>query len=319
MTIVQCYAPTNNHEEEDKDEFYDALNETMNKIPSHDITMVMGNVNAKIGDDNTDVEDIMGEHSIGAINNNGERLLEFCAENGLVIGGSLFPHKTIHKVTWLSPDKLTRNQIDHICIKKNFQSCLQDVKVHRGADITSDHYRCIATIKLKLKRQKIKLKPRKPDVSELKMEETKAQFNIQLRNRCVALDNIFEDPEETWEHIETIYNTVSVDVLGYSHKPTEEWITEDTWNETEQRKECKKNLLQDNNECKKTLVQENTDNKNLKMNTEKVINVKRKVRRDKKAFVDKLALSVQGSILNGRYGYEITSWQGIMADVVSSQ
>ena len=42
MTIIQCYAPTNDHEEEGKDQFYDALNETINKIPSHDITMVMG-------------------------------------------------------------------------------------------------------------------------------------------------------------------------------------------------------------------------------------------------------------------------------------
>ena len=183
MTIVQCYAPTNDHEEEDKDQFYDDLNETMNKITSHDITMVMWDMNAKIEDDNTDVEDIMGKHSIGTINNNGERLLEFCVEKGLVSGGSLFLHKTIHKITWLSSDKLTRNQIDHICIKKKFRSSLPDVKVHRGANINSDHYLCIATIKLKLKRQKIQPKPRKLDVSKLKMEETKAQFNIEQRNR----------------------------------------------------------------------------------------------------------------------------------------
>ena len=159
MTIVQCYASTNDHGEDDKDQFYDALNETMNKIPSHDIAIVMGDMNAKIGDDNTDVQDIMGKHSIGTINNNGERLLEICAENGLVIGGSLFPHKPIHKVAWLSPDILIRNQIDHICIKKKFRSSLQDVKVHRGTDITCDHYLCIVTIKSKLKRQKTQPKP----------------------------------------------------------------------------------------------------------------------------------------------------------------
>ena len=71
MTIIHCYAPTNEHDEEDKDHFYDALNETMSKIPSHDITIVLGDMNANIGNDNTDVEEVMGKHSIRTINNNG--------------------------------------------------------------------------------------------------------------------------------------------------------------------------------------------------------------------------------------------------------
>ena len=76
----------------------------------------MGDMNAKVGDDNLGVERTMGRHGCGTINNNGERLVDFCADNSMVIGGTLFPHPTTHKLTWISPNGRDKNQIDHIAI-----------------------------------------------------------------------------------------------------------------------------------------------------------------------------------------------------------
>nr|KAG5707025.1 hypothetical protein BaRGS_019630 [Batillaria attramentaria] len=72
-----------------------------------DMTILMGDVNAKIGSDNTGYEDTMGTHGLGQMNENAERFADFCALNQLVIGGSIFPHKRIHKATWRSPDNDT--------------------------------------------------------------------------------------------------------------------------------------------------------------------------------------------------------------------
>nr|KAG5706182.1 hypothetical protein BaRGS_019509 [Batillaria attramentaria] len=83
------------------------------------MTILMGDFNAKIGSDNTDYEDTMGTHGLEQMNENGERFADFCALNQLVIGGSIFPHKRIHKTTWRSPDHVTENQIDHICISRS--------------------------------------------------------------------------------------------------------------------------------------------------------------------------------------------------------
>ncbi|VDP30451.1 unnamed protein product [Schistosoma margrebowiei] len=73
----------------------------------------MGDFNAKVGTDNTGYEDIMGRHGLGERNENGERFADLCAFNKLVIGGTIFPHKRIHKIKWTSPDHTTQNQIDH--------------------------------------------------------------------------------------------------------------------------------------------------------------------------------------------------------------
>ena len=74
----------------------------------------MGDMNAKVGDNNLGVERIKGRHGCGTINNNGERLVDFCADNSMVIRGTLFPHPTNHKLTWISPNRCDKNQINHI-------------------------------------------------------------------------------------------------------------------------------------------------------------------------------------------------------------
>ena len=73
----------------------------------------MGDLNAKVGSDNTGFELCMGRHGLGTRNNNGERFSEFCLDNDMVIGGTMFKDRDIHKQTWNSPDG-TFNQIDHV-------------------------------------------------------------------------------------------------------------------------------------------------------------------------------------------------------------
>ena len=82
----------------------------------------------------------MGTHGSGEMNENCEMFADLCSLNRLIIGGSVFPHKRIHKATWVSPDHRRENQIDHIRISQKFRRSVQDVRVHRGADAASDHH-----------------------------------------------------------------------------------------------------------------------------------------------------------------------------------
>ena len=75
-----------------------------------------GRPNAKVGNDNRGRETIMGSHGLGLLNENGELFTDFCEQNDLVIGSTLFPQLNIHKITW------TQNQIDYMTIYNCFIS-----------------------------------------------------------------------------------------------------------------------------------------------------------------------------------------------------
>ncbi|XP_072028338.1 uncharacterized protein [Amphiura filiformis] len=67
-------------------------------------------MNAQLGDDVNTWKPALGCHAVGALNDNGIRLLTFCLAHDLIVGSSLFPHKNIHKLTWNSPDVLKQQK-----------------------------------------------------------------------------------------------------------------------------------------------------------------------------------------------------------------
>ena len=81
----------------------------------------MGDFNTKIRPDNNGYEEVMETQGVGEMNENGERFADTCALNNVTIGDSMSTHKRMHKNTWVSPDHLTKNHIDHICIGKRFR------------------------------------------------------------------------------------------------------------------------------------------------------------------------------------------------------
>lgn len=91
------------------------------------------------GVDNTNRKTVMGREGLGEINESGEMFVEFCEQNELVIGGSMFKYKGIHKITWMSPDEKVKNQIDHIAITQEWRHSLLDLRAMRGADVIPDH------------------------------------------------------------------------------------------------------------------------------------------------------------------------------------
>ena len=161
--------------------------------------------------DNTGYKGIRGTHGLGQMNENGEHFAHMSALNQLVIGGSIFPHKCIHKATWTSLNYVTENQIDHICISCKFRTSWQDVRVMRGTDVSSDHHLLMTTVRLRLKRfTKANSTWTKYNVGLLRNKDTQAAFQISLSNRFQPLQELIEDDEtdtETqWEHCKKLWH-----------------------------------------------------------------------------------------------------------------
>ena len=137
----------------------------------------------------------MGTRGLGQMNENAERFTDLCALNQLMIGGSIFPHKHIH--TWRSPDHVTENQIDHICISHKFRRSWSDVRTMRGADVSSDHHLLLKAGRLRLKRFTNTNNTRtKCNVELLRNKDTQAAFKTNLSNRYQLLQDLI-DPRLT--------------------------------------------------------------------------------------------------------------------------
>ncbi|KAL3877467.1 hypothetical protein ACJMK2_035168 [Sinanodonta woodiana] len=172
---------------------------------------------------------------------NGERLIKFCQENDFVIGGTLFEHKDIHKLTWTSPDGRTQSQIDHSIINGRWKHSLQDVRVMRNADIGSDHFLLVAKVILKLRKVRIGVsRSKRFDVDKLKNSKVKEEFSVALWNRFSALE------DETALNIDNFNKAkkeAGQEVLGYRNNRKTEWISEETWTRIEERRQIQKRLL----------------------------------------------------------------------------
>jgi endonuclease/exonuclease/phosphatase family metal-dependent hydrolase len=149
ITLINVHSPTEEQIEE-KDKFYDDLQRTYDRVPKHDIVMILGDLNAKIGKEKA-YENVTGKHTLHDVSNrNGKTVCNFAIENTMTIMSTQFQHKTIHKGTWISPELTTVNQIDHILINTNKKKTVQDVRTLRGPNCDSDHFLVKTIIKQRL-------------------------------------------------------------------------------------------------------------------------------------------------------------------------
>ena len=88
ITVIQVYAPTSNPEEAEVEQFYEDLQDLLELTPKKDILFIIGDWNAKVGSQET--PGVTGKFGLGTRNEAGQRLIEFCQENALVIANTLF-------------------------------------------------------------------------------------------------------------------------------------------------------------------------------------------------------------------------------------
>ena len=109
ITVIQVYASNSTSEEAEVERFYEELQDLLELTPKKDVLFIIGEWNAKVGSQET--PGVTGKFGLGVHNEAGQRLIEFCQENALVIVNTLFPQHKRRLYTWTSPDGQHQNQI----------------------------------------------------------------------------------------------------------------------------------------------------------------------------------------------------------------
>ena len=121
--VIQVYAPISNTEEAEVKQFYEDLQDLLELKSPKDVLSIIGDWNAKVGSQETPA--VTGKFGLEIRNEEGQRLIEFCQENALVIANTLFQQHKRRLYTWTSPDGQHRNQIDYILCSLRWRSSIQ--------------------------------------------------------------------------------------------------------------------------------------------------------------------------------------------------
>ena len=138
-------------------------------------------------------------------NEAGQRLIEFCQENALVIANTLFQQHKRRLYTWTSPDGQDWNQIDYILCSQRWRSSIQSAKTRPGADCGSDHEILIAKFRLILKKVGKTTRRFRYDLNQIPYD-----YTVEVRNRFKGLDLIDRVSDELWNEVRDIVQETGI-------------------------------------------------------------------------------------------------------------
>ena len=209
------------------------LQELLELTPKQDVFFIIGDWNAKVGSQET--LGVTGKFSLGLWNEAGQRLIEFCQENALVIVNTLFQQHKRRLYTWASPDGQHRNQIDYILCSRRWRSSIQSAKTRPGADCGSDHEILIAKFRHKLKKIGKTTRPFRYDLNQIPNN-----YTVEVRNRFKGLDLIDTVPNELWMEFHDIVQEAGIQTIPKKKKFRKaKWLSEEALQIAVKRREVK--------------------------------------------------------------------------------
>ena len=238
--IIQVYAPTSTHSDEEVEEFYEDIDKAMKLFKSQDIKIVMGDFNAKVG--NERIDDIVGSWGLGSRNERGDRLIDWCRQNEFIVSNTWFKNHPRRIYTWISPGDRTRNQIDYILVQKRFRNAIKTAKALPGADCGSDHNPVMCNMKIRLKKlMRSKIQP-KYQIGFLKTnEQMKNKFVIDIKNRFAVLGDITEAEELYNTMKKSINEAIKENIPQKTRKEDKKWMTNEILGLMDERRLNKSN------------------------------------------------------------------------------
>ncbi|XP_072017149.1 uncharacterized protein [Amphiura filiformis] len=229
--------------------FYNPLEDHLEKVKRHNIHLVIGDFNARIGQDShVSHPAVVGPHCFyDTTNDNGERLVNLCQEFKLRPSQSRFPQPKSRLWTWMHPTG-SKHQLDHILVNSKWVNSLRNCRAYNSVELDSDHR--ILSIRLHTSLRTTKGKPCKRlkyNWKKLLHAPAKNRFQIELSNRFQVLqcdDNDQSPISERYEMFEKVVEEVAEEVVGKcSPCGMPSWVTDKTLKLRSERDAAKKTYL----------------------------------------------------------------------------
>lgn len=251
LNIIQVYAPTGDHPDDEVEEFYDIMGQALRHCKPNEIIIVMGDLNAKIGEGRQG--EVVGPYGLGDRNERGDKWIEWCEEKGQIIINSFIRLHPRRRWTWKSPDGQYKNQIDYFTINKRFRNAITKCKTYPGADVGNrcDHVPVVAQLRLKLKKIAKAQTVVRRDWGQLKREGTKSAFQLEVKNRFDVLQESQENQEnekhqveKEWYSLQNALKEVTEQLIPEKRNIAKQrWMTDEILEMMEERRKVKGNAV----------------------------------------------------------------------------
>lgn len=247
--IIVAYAPNDDALKEEKDLFFNNLQMILDRGVNNKI--VLGDLNGRVGNDNTGIERNMGTEGEQVKNNNGERIINLSIDNDFVITNTKFKHKDIHKFTREEINRGEKSIIDYILINRENWKYVKDCKVIRQAEIGSDHYLLKTVLKYNQPNtQQIRRKITKEKIKSYKLKESRYRQKYQeILSKKIEESTNEEGVERKWKQLKDMMLQAAKESCG-SSKITNKNIKKTKW----WSKDLKRKIKEKKDKWKKYLV-----------------------------------------------------------------
>lgn len=225
VTLVSVYAPTLTSTPEAKDEFYTNLSDAIKNIPSKEHLILLGDYNARVGSDHDSWPSCLGHFGVGKINENGQRLLEFCSFHGLCVTNSYFQTKPQHKVSWRHPRSKHWHQLDMILARRTSLKCVLLTRTYHSADCDTDHSLVCCKIKLQPKVFHHSKKEGKPriDTTNMKLPHKVEEFAKAFKD-ALSKEHPHNSATEKWDHLRESIQNSAFATFGRKNPKNNDWF-----------------------------------------------------------------------------------------------
>ena len=210
------------------------------------LLLYIGDFNAKVGSNH---ENVVGKFGLGDCNERGERLIQFCKENQLIVTNTFYEHPMRRRYTWKSPGDRYMNQLDFILVRDRFRNSVKQARSYPGADIASDHNPVLVKLNVKLKKNKTSTKGQSSgiDVNILKTGIAD-EYNVTFRNRYEGLNveiadqsnNVEESVENTWSNFICSLQSANEILPKKKRQAKQPWMTDEILLIMEERRKLKR-------------------------------------------------------------------------------